>query len=172
MATPDSFESVEHFANQRSDALKGDFAELICSPGTAEYTLTPSESSLAITPLTDFTDFDSNEENGSTESMDENTCFTAPAPPPNSASTSGCPSRSNSATSSSFAAWPLPRTASEEAEDQRQFSTMDEPNLPTEKWQISELYYDRSDSFMRSSNEKTRAFPLSENIWTVPPLWP
>ena len=69
--------------------------------------------------------------------------------------------QSTTSAGSSSAAWPMPRTASQEAEDQMRFCTtggIDEPEGP---WNISEVYYDGNSSFMRTADEQTRAFPLS-----------
>ena len=67
---------------------------------------------------------------------------------------------SSATTFSDYQSWPLPRTASEEAEDQKQFTVMSGSTMPEGKWHISELYFDQNMDFMRSSTEKTQPFPL------------
>ena len=69
-------------------------------------------------------------------------------------------SGSSSTTFSDYQSWPAPRTASEEAEDQKQFTVMSGSTMPEGKWHISELYFDQNMDFMRSSTEKTQPFPL------------
>ena len=54
--------------------------------------------------------------------------------------------------------WPMARTASEEAEDQKRFCVMTGSMLHD-----SELYFDADSYFMRKADEETRPFPLSNS---------
>ena len=87
------------------------------------------------------------------------TCYSVPTSTRSLSSASQSrPRRQSDVSSSSVSSstpWPMARTASQEAKDQRRFCVMNGSMLHD-----AEIYYDASSDFMRTADEKTRAFPL------------